>query len=152
MRTNVSNVCTYVSWMIAFGVASYIFDLIKCSSTSYKTCIRNVDFHIKLLVHHLLFAFILTGWCVDDVRINVLYLCTIWIVMLNWEATGGYCTLTVMLNESCNLPKDSYFHDLFYWVGIKTHPQGDLIYKMFLFFALTVSMWRVWRIWRGCTK
>lgn len=133
------SICVLV---FTIGILSYLYDIFRSANNAYAKCIKLPLFHLECIIHHLLFGFIITGWMSNDIRIIALYLFTIMMVIGNWEATGGFCSLTVSLNRLCGLPKDTPFHDLFFWTGFKTGKYGDLFYKVFMLSVFLLAMWK----------
>lgn len=136
--------CSYLYLLFGYGIAESIFDLYR-SRDFYRKCRHKPSFYAQNLLHHITFSFILTGWLCDDPRVLALYMFGIVWIILDWEANGGYCSLTMQMNEMCEQPRESYFRDFFYWIGLKTTRYGDLLYKMYMMAALLVACFKFWR-------
>lgn len=137
-----SSPCAALNFVIAFGTISYLYDIYRSKDDEYRVCVHSPWFHFECWIHHLLFAFIVSGWYSTDPAVLSLYLFTIMMVIMNWESTGGFCSLTLSLNKECNLPKNTPFHDLFYWTGFKGGPHGDLFYKLFMISVFVIGIWK----------
>lgn len=146
-------VCDYLILFLAYGFSEYIFDMWKATKDGfYDKCKNNMEFHMRNLLHHILFGFIFTGWLCDDPVVLAFYVITLWIILLNWEENGGYCSLTLQLNEMCEQPKESYFRDFFYWIGLKTSTYGEILYRVYIFFGMIVAMTKLWQKWKCSRK
>lgn len=144
--------CDYLYILFGYAIAETAFDLWKSRTVDgfYRKCEANPRFLLQNFLHHLTFSFILTGWLCDDVTILGMYLFSISWVILDWAANGGYCSLTLQMNEMCGQPRTSYFRDFFYWIGLKTTKYGDLLYDLYMMVALSVGCLKFWNQIKRC--
>jgi hypothetical protein len=114
------NTCAYLVLLLLLGTVQFMIDVLS-PGDYHARCYNDdpVSFLGQNWVHHVLFVFVATGWLCDDPRVLVIHLVTIWIVLLNWEANYGMCSLTMRINDLCGRPEGADFRDVTHFLGVK---------------------------------
>lgn len=133
----------FISIIITLGIISYLLDLLSASNGYYDKCISKSEFHVKLLLHHVLVMFVYFGWLSDNTYILSFYLLFPIILLIHWRMNDNRCIMTETVNTMCGLDKDEYIRDIAYLCGLKQSKYYDPVYKVFLLFTFSFTLYRL---------
>ena len=128
------------------GLLSYLVDISTSPKDYYKKCIKNPEFHAKLLLHHIIVIFIFFGWMINNKYTLIIYLFIPVILITHWKTNNNRCAMTETVNSMCDLDKDEYIRDFIYLIGLKKSKYYDPFYKTFLLFTFIYVLYKLYRI------
>jgi hypothetical protein len=124
--------------ILVFAIVSFVFDAMS------NACVREQpQVAIVTFFHHLILAFALLGWLLDDAIWLFLYLLLPVVVVLQW--TRQHCVFDVVVSELCGEPIKSLEH-----VGTKLRVP-DAVGMAVIGLGLVVAAWKLWRLRRRRT-
>jgi len=128
---------------ILLGILSYLIDIYSSPLAYYSKCINNLQFRLKLLLHHIIVMFIFFGWLSNNKYILILYSLIPPILLIHWKLNNNRCIMTQTVNNMCNLDKDEYIRDFLYLIGLKKTSYYDPLYKGFLVFSFFFVLYKL---------
>lgn len=133
------NACAYLVLLLLLGTVQFLIDVLAPGDYHSRCCDHApVSFLAQNWVHHVLFVFVATGWLCNDPRVLAIHLITIWIVLLNWEAHYGKCSLTMRINDVCGRPEGAEFRDVTHFLGVK----NEVLFTVIVFLGMTISAYK----------
>ena len=119
----------------SIGIISFIGDIYSGKDKLYKNCKNPLYTLLLLLLHHLYAAFIYFGWLSNHKNILVLHLITITVAIFIQMNNEMRCPSTDIVNNNCNIDRNSYLRDFLYFTNIK---KGNMYY-VYIFFSFIIS-------------
>lgn len=101
-------------------------------------CIKRLRLNniLTLLIHHLISATFILGWTIDNGLFITLYLLSFAGLFIYWKYNSNTCHLTTSINKTCDTIEDNKFHDIPYFLGLKSSKYLTLIYGCYLVFCI----------------
>ena len=82
-------------------------------SITYKNCSVKPSVTGLLFLHSFIWVYTYLGCLYRDKKLLMIYLITIFMIVLHWMSNDNRCILTTKVNMECNLNKDTKYDRLY---------------------------------------
>ena len=93
-----------------------------------------------LLLHHLFTAFLNFGFLSNNKNILIIYIYSVIITLFIQFINNLRCPITLIINNNCNIKKNSYLRDFLYFANIKRNN----LYVVYRIFSIIVSLYKLY--------
>lgn len=108
--TNYTNNTNYKLELFTILIFINIFyDL--CSSKTNACIEKKNEMLLVIIAHHIFCVFLYFGWIFDNQTVLIIYMTTIFIVLMYW-ITNGFCHVTRYTNEQCGWSEETKFNEI----------------------------------------
>lgn len=136
------NIYNEIIFYFIIGIISFIYDVYTGKNKLYDKC-KEPSYTLTLLfIHHLYASFIYFGWLSNHKNILILHIFSIIFVIFLQINNEMRCPSTDIVNDNCNIKRDSYLRDFLYFFNIK---KGNTYY-IYVFFSFIISFIKIFNL------
>lgn len=92
-----------------------------------------------LFIHHVISVLSNFGWIFNNKILLKLYLAFPILTLIHWLVNKDKCFLTDSFNKLCGYSHYEYFHDFFYFLGIKK------IHPIYFFIVSCIALYKIFK-------
>jgi len=96
-----------------------------------------------LFFHHVLAFYLYFGWLSSSSFYLKLYVSLVLIVILHWLTNKDRCILTQIINWYCGYEDAEPFHDIFWFIDLKSKKWYDIFIICYLMVGLIIAMIKI---------
>jgi len=99
-----------------------------------KSNLKKISLLEFLFLHHVLAVYLYFGWLAPTKGYLEIYVILVLVVVFHWMTNNQKCILTQIINWYCVYDDGEYFHDIFWFLGVKE--QNNWFNWMFIYLVL----------------
>jgi hypothetical protein len=140
-----------INWFLGSSILFFLLDLstnpcflqLPIILKQRFQMIKLIQTYLFLFIHHLIAIFLYFGWLFSSPYILGWYIIFVLGVMLHWITNKQKCILTQVLNRVCEYSDAEPFHDIWYFLGLKSKPYTNLLLVCYLFIGIIIAFYKI---------
>jgi hypothetical protein len=106
--------------------------------------LKTFSTYLFLFFHHLIAIFLYFGFLFSNPYILGWYIIFVFVVMLHWQTNSHKCILTQVLNKVCMYSDGEPFHDIWYFLGLKSKPYTEYFLVGYLLLGISIAFYKLY--------